>query len=130
MLCSLRLRQYTNYICIQKRGSFIGSTAFNYCHSLVEISIPNSVISIGNSTFSHCSSLISITIPDSVISIGEYAFSEHLEEIHCKSVIPPKIMAQLIKKECTIYVPAESVDIYKSAEGWKEYADQIMAQIE
>ena len=108
----------------------IDKFAFWGCNSLAQITIPKSITSIGQGAFNVCSSLTSITIPDSVTSIGIGAFSEHLEEIHCKSVIPPKIMAQRIKKECTIYVPAESVDVYKSAEGWKEYADQIMAQIE
>ena len=52
----------------------IGKYAFEHCHSLTSVIIPNSVVSIGESAFYYCESLTSITIPNSVISIGEYAF--------------------------------------------------------
>ena len=29
--------------------------------------------------------------------------------------------------DCPIYVPAGSVDVYKDAEGWSEYASRIQA---
>jgi hypothetical protein len=32
-----------------------------------------------------------------------------------------------IPEDLTIYVPAGSVNAYKNAEGWKEYADRITA---
>ena len=53
----------------------IGDKAFEYCSSLVSVTIPDSVICIGDYAFSDCSSLTSVTIPDSVTSIGEYAFA-------------------------------------------------------
>ena len=52
----------------------IGGYAFEYCSSLISITIPNSVTSIGDEAFKRCSSLISITIPNSVTSIGAGAF--------------------------------------------------------
>jgi len=54
----------------------IGDKAFQYCTSLREITIPDSVTSIGNYAFYECTSLTEITIPDSVTSIGNYAFYE------------------------------------------------------
>ena len=53
----------------------IGSYAFEYCNSLTDIIIPDSVTSIGEGTFCDCTSLINIIIPDSVTSIGHSAFS-------------------------------------------------------
>ncbi len=53
----------------------IGYCAFEYCHSITSITIPDSVISIGDLAFSCCDRLTSITIPDSVTSIGGSAFS-------------------------------------------------------
>lgn len=53
----------------------IGVFAFRECESLTSITIPNSVTSIGNEAFIYCTSLTSITIPNSVTSIGDFAFS-------------------------------------------------------
>ncbi len=54
----------------------IGSSAFNYCKGLTDVTIPDSVTSIGNYAFEYCSSLTSVNIPDSVTSIGWDAFSQ------------------------------------------------------
>ena len=53
----------------------IGVSAFEYCNSLIDVTIPNSVTTIGNYAFKDCSSLTSVTIPNSVTSIGHGAFS-------------------------------------------------------
>ncbi len=52
----------------------IGDGAFEWCWSLIDITIPNSVISIGDNAFGYCDSLESITIPNSVTFIGNGAF--------------------------------------------------------
>ena len=52
----------------------IGDDTFFDCTSLSSITIPDSVTSIGSSAFKECSSLSSVTIPDSVTSIGYSAF--------------------------------------------------------
>ena len=52
----------------------IDSWAFEYCDSLISVTIPNTITSIDNGTFYSCTNLKSITIPGSVTSIGEWAF--------------------------------------------------------
>ncbi len=52
----------------------IGSSAFNGCTELTEVTIPNSVTTIGDYAFRSCSGLTEITIPNSVTEIGKYAF--------------------------------------------------------
>ena len=53
----------------------IGESAFNNCHSLTSIEIPNCVTSIGDYAFFSCDGLTSIEIPNSVTTIGDYAFT-------------------------------------------------------
>ena len=52
----------------------IGTSAFQGCSGLTNISIPNSVASIDDYAFYACTSLTNITIPSSVTSMGIGAF--------------------------------------------------------
>ena len=53
----------------------IGNDAFAYSNKLVDVSIPDSVVSLGDDCFRDvgCSE---ISLPDSVVSIGDYAFAQ------------------------------------------------------
>ncbi len=53
----------------------IGSSVFNVCTDLTNITISNGVTGIGDLAFNGCDGLTSITIPGSVTSIGDEAFS-------------------------------------------------------
>lgn len=57
------------------RVTAIGDYAFEST-VLEKITLPDSLISIGRSAFQWCFSLTEITLPDSLISIGDYAFLE------------------------------------------------------
>ena len=74
---------------ISPREKAIGSCAFEYCTSLISITIPNSVVRIGYFAFWRCESLKSIIIPDSVTSIGGGAFygCSSLASVHLGSGI-------------------------------------------
>ena len=108
----------------------IGDDAFSRCISLTSVTIGNGVTSIGYNAFSYCNSLTSVTIGNSVTSIGEYAFSGcgSLEEVYCKPTTPPTGGNEMFSINASgrkIYVPTKSVDAYKSAEYWSNYADYI-----
>ena len=94
--------------------------------------IPDSVTTISSSTFSGCSILTSVTIPDSVTTIGKEAFLEcfSLENVYCKATTPPSLSGSSVFDSNgsgrKIYVPAGSVNAYKSAANWSEYASAIV----
>ena len=105
----------------------IGNDTFYGCWRLTSITIPDSVTSIGNEAFAFCTSLTSITIPDSVTSIGNEAFysCKSLKSVYCKAITPPAGGSDMFDDNAVhrrIYVPMESVEAYKSADGWKDYS--------
>ena len=132
----------------------IGYSAFNECESLTSVTIPDGVTTIGEYTFEYCNSLTSVNIPDSVWKIANYAFYEctnltsvtigdsvtqignsaflfcySLTSVYCKAITPPSLGGSYVFDNNgsgrKIYVPAGSVNAYKSAIRWSEYADAI-----
>ena len=61
-------------VVIENGVTSIGTSAFEHCSSLTDISIPKSVTSIGNYAFFECTGLTSINISEGVTSIGDDAF--------------------------------------------------------
>ena len=104
---------------------------FSSCPSLVNVVLPNRLETIENEGFRGCSSLVSITLPDTVKSIGWYAFNgcTSLSDITVKATTPPSLYdgTALPGTISVIYVPASSVNTYKSANVWSNYADKIFA---
>lgn len=108
----------------------IGEGTFSYCTGLVSVDIPYSVTSIGDCAFLGCDSLASVVIPGSVTSIGDGAFTNcnNLKKLVCHATTPPVFADELWgafvgvnKDACTLYVPQESLDAYKSAAHWKDF---------
>ena len=109
----------------------IGNSAFSYCSSLTSVTIGNGVTSIGNSAFYYCSDLMDVTIGNGVTSIVNHAFSgcSSLTSLTILATTPPTLNSSAFNNtnNCPIYVPAESVDAYKTATNWSAYADRIQA---
>ena len=87
--------------------------------------------------YSWCEKITTITIPENVTELGDFVFDDckKLESVYCRPITPPSQMyentdnAGLFSQNAEgrkIYVPNESVDAYKSAQGWSLYADDIV----
>lgn len=121
----------------------IGDMAFSNCINLTSITIPDSVTEIAEYAFAECASLEWVTIGNGVTSIGYEAFfyCNGLTSVYCKPTTPPGSVLTIVdgtlcwggfsgaKKLKTIYVPEESVEAYKTAIGWKEYANYIFGDV-
>ena len=109
----------------------IGFYAFQYCYSLASVTIPDGVTSIGSYAFQYCYSFASVTIPDGVTSIGRAAFYNcvGVKEYHLLPTTPPSLpntnAFNGIPSDCIIYVPVGSLEVYRTATNWSEYADQM-----
>lgn len=104
----------------------IARSAFAFNSAIISINLPASLTKIEDTAFFNCNGLTSITIPESVTSIGERAFEKcsSLECITINATTPPTRGRSVIPSNVTIiYVPAESVEAYKTA--WSDYADYI-----
>ena len=107
----------------------IPTELFSSCTSLPEITIPEGVTTIGGFAFSSCLALHSVIVPSAVQSVGRKAFgyATALESLVFESPNPPTGDEDMFieTNNCPIYVPAQSVDAYKAAEYWSNYADRI-----
>lgn len=131
----------------------VANFAFVDCTNLTSISMP-SVTSIGNSGAISCKKLVNISIP-SVVTIGDLAFRyakptsidipatctkignsfqnvTTLTSMTCRATTPPTIESPSLSGWCSgegkhIYVPSASVDTYKAASNWSNYANYISA---
>lgn len=112
----------------------IGGSAFNGCESLVKVTIPNGVTSLASGVLSYCYSLASVTIPAGVTSIEGNAFSScyGVAEYHILPTTPPTLANtnafRYIQSECVMYVPSESLEAYKTASNWSNYASYMQGE--
>lgn len=94
---------------------------------ITELIIPSDITKINKYAFYKCSGLTSITLPESIVSIGRRAFMYcNVTEIYCKSPTPASVETEIFSKNRPIYVPTASVEAYKTAEGWSDYASYIV----
>lgn len=109
----------------------IGSEAFSECGFLTGVEIPNSVTGIRSEAFNACTGLTTVTIGTGVTSISSYAFyyCTGLTSVTINATTPPTLGSSVFDytNDCPIYVPAESVETYKSASRWSAYASRIVS---
>ena len=99
--------------------------------SITSLTIGSNPTSIGSGMFKNCTKLRTLVIPSNISSISGYAFDgcSGLTSITVHNATPPTLGSSAFSNtnNCPIYVPPESVDAYKAASGWSDYASRIQA---
>lgn len=111
----------------------ISQMMFANCINLKTVKISNNsrLSNISFLAFDACRELTSINIPSGVTEISYLAFRNctSLAKVTCRNSTPPyngnDIFQNVPKSTLNIYVPDESVNAYKSATNWSQYADRI-----
>lgn len=120
----------------------IGNSAFSSCSSFsgtsgTTVVIPDSVTTIGNGAFYNALYIRTVIVGSGCTSIGSNAFnmgnseSTKLQYLYCYATEPPTVtnsnFLNSSVKPKYIYVPSESVNVYKNTTGWSNYATIIRA---
>lgn len=118
--------------------TLIGYSAFGGCKNLGSVTIENHPIaplskleSIDDYAFNGCESLTEIVLPKSLTDLSSYAFKDctNLNTIIIDADSIPENLSTIIisspfqncPSDMTIYVPVNSVELYKEAEYWGDY---------
>lgn len=108
----------------------IGNLAFNGCLNLHEVRLGEGCSYVGADSFAGCTNLNAVAIGSNVATIMNYAFGNcsGLDEIVIHAITPPSLPytnALINTNNCPIYVPDGSVEAYKNALNWVNYAPRI-----
>ena len=107
----------------------IGEYAFYQCYGLTGIDFPVGLKTIERRAFAECTGLTIVDFPEGLETIGEGAFHscEGLTAIYCRPLSPPTVSdTSFPRYQETIYVPRESVKLYKNTSSWYYYSDNIV----
>ena len=95
--------------------------------SVEKLTIVEGVTAIGNSAFANYTTINEIVFATSVKTIYEQAFYNcaNLMSIYCYRDRPCVVYSNTFdgvdKFDCTLYVPATSIEMYKAATGWRDF---------
>ena len=81
--------------------------------------------------FRLCQNLKSVTLSANMLDIGVDVFSSspNIETVYCRSIIPPSVQGMgsaFDNAEVAIYVPSQSIELYKDAPFWCEYKNNLI----
>lgn len=126
----------------------LGISAFRNCTSLTEVELPEGLEIIGDQfdfctnlkkikfsiglkwieqqAFDECRKLAEVHFPDGFKGIYDAAFQySNLNRVYCASTNPPHLMSMGFRCK-TLYVPKNSVELYKSKPTWRDQCENIV----
>lgn len=113
----------------------LGVSSFENCPKLTRLDIPEKIEIIGQNIISGNTGVASIIIPMNVRQINFAAFrNSRIKNVVVKAVVPPVADVSpgawygFPEDLESLKVPATSVDAYKQAVGWSDYANIIIAE--
>jgi len=113
-------------IVLPNNVTIIDLYAFRDCPRLENVVLPKSLSFIDYDAFANCPLLSSFVIPETIDSLGMNAL-RGFDEVYTTSNTPIKLLgAGLISEDALIIVPASALQVYRSADNWKQFAGQIM----
>lgn len=99
--------------------------------SVEEITFAGSCSYLRGSEFAGCTSLKSVRLGKNMKEIASHAFGwasgtlDQIATLVCDATTPPECkdgaFDAIDKEKCTLYVPAESINLYKEANEWKKF---------
>ncbi len=100
--------------------------AFSYCKGLTSVTLGKNINTMVG-TFTGCTGLQSIHIPGSVTNMASaFEGCDGLNSIFCDIEDPTNVacgnFSDAVYSKATLYVPEGTMDLYKSADGWKNFA--------
>lgn len=119
-------------VILSSNTTIIEPWGFGNCVQLESVTLPQSLQNIGEYAFGSCNKLKQIIIPSEVHTIGYNAFSscKELQTIICYANTPPACTQNYLSWSSSInyiVVPDDSIELYKTAPGWKDMANKIIS---
>lgn len=106
---------------------------FNGCSQLEYVKLPDTLKQIASRMFIECPKLLTIDLGKNVEKIAEWFCynCKSLNNVILKTLTPPSFISSTFflsgstSSTVNIYVPDESVDLYKAADVWSTRADYV-----
>ncbi|MBQ9185321.1 MAG: leucine-rich repeat protein, partial [Bacteroidales bacterium] len=103
--------------------------AFARSTELKELTIGDSVVELGSDCFSDCPNLETIILSANLKKINSINPFGDANKVYCRSLIPPyhNGLGDVMHSGTSIYVPEQSLSLYKRHPGWALYKDSFIA---
>lgn len=128
-------RQHIRSVEIPNTVTYVGARAFDFCLELKTMKFPDGLTQIGDQAFRSCTDLTTVEFGSGLSGLNYNAFHDcrSLTTVICPAITPPEILFDVPNPNLfwncpisEIKVPEESVEAYKTAFLWSNFADKIV----